>query len=218
MVVAVAANPRAPLNRAFDAAVRELDALGFAKVVSGLSVPISAGEALWRSGAAKGFSETSVETQRPEIHLEVFSANPIFEGWDTLDDVDDDLFTDVPGAVALVDADGDRVLSPEEVGTFYRTDPAATALRRTLVRFRSEWNLDIEATLARLDEIGFSTAGLSMTLLPYRWWPDAADVLPASSHVWHINPVEFLGAYQTILDPVCRAGSTGCSLENEAVR
>ncbi|MFO0637154.1 MAG: hypothetical protein U0168_30380 [Nannocystaceae bacterium] len=35
----------------------------------------------------------------------------------------------------------------------------------------------------------------------YKFWPAAADVLPKSSlHVFHYNPIEFLGRYAEILD------------------
>src|SRR5690606_8723050 len=69
-------------------------------------------------------------------------------------------------------------------------------------RFRSEWNLDLDQTLARLDELQFNTMGLAEGVEPYQWWDRARDVLPAVNHVWHYNPIEFFRVYQEILDSV----------------
>lgn len=186
---------------AFVEAVNELGPDGLAAVVSGLSVPIAAGEPIWPCGVSTDRSESGVETPRAEIHWELFSEALLFPEWDCLEDAGDDLVADVPSTLlSEIDRDRNTILSASEVARFYADEPEARELRRTPCRFLSEWGTDLDCTVARLDAMGFGTAGLKTELEPYQWWARAADVLPASPKVWHYNPIELLAVYQELLD------------------
>lgn len=192
---------REAIDPAFAAAVAVLDRYGLAEVVTGLDVRISGGEPLWKSGRAGSFNEAGAPDLRPEIHWEVFSEELLLPGWDVIDDKDDDLHADLPSTLMeRVDLVPDKIVTESEIFMFYQSD-ASRDLRRTACRFRSEWNLDLDRTIARLDELQFSTMGLWEALEPYQWWDRARDVLPADvTHVWHYNPIEFFRVYQEILD------------------
>ena len=190
-----------PVDLAFAAALAQLDRFGIAEVVSGLNVRVSGGKPLWKSGRAGSFNVHGHPEVRQEIHWEVFSEALLFPRWDTIDDKDDDLHADLPGTILeKIDLWQDKILSPLEIFAFYQRD-ACHDLRRTACRFRSEWGLDIDRTISRLEQLQFSTLGVREALEPYQWWGRAGDVLPQGmTHVWHYNPIEFFRVYQEILD------------------
>ncbi|WAS90905.1 peptidoglycan DD-metalloendopeptidase family protein [Nannocystis punicea] len=189
-----------PIDPAFAAAVAKLDKYGLAEVVSGLDVPISGGKPLWKSGRAASFNEAGGQELRQELHWEVFSEELLLPSWDVIDDKDDDLHADLPATILeRVDLVPDKIVTESEIFMFYQSD-ACHDLRRTACRFRSEWNLDLDRMIGRLDELQFSTMGLWEALEPYQWWDKARDVLPANvTHVWHYNPIEFFHVYQESL-------------------
>ncbi len=185
----------------FAARVAERAANGRATVVSGLSIPVRAGQPLWFGGRLTTTLD-GVSADDPGLHLEFFSEYPLTDG-DTLVDDTDDLVLDVPdaffNAVEIVPGFArDRRLEAGEIQAFYRDD-RSHFLRRTQCKFRSEWDLDIPGWLRWLDDGGFGTDGIADALEAHMMWSGAADVLPASSHVWHYNPIEFLGRYAEIL-------------------
>ncbi|MCY0989515.1 peptidoglycan DD-metalloendopeptidase family protein [Nannocystis sp. ILAH1] len=190
-----------PIDPAFAAALAKLDRYGLAEVVSGLDVRISGGKPLWKSGRAASFNEAGGQELRQELHWEVFSEELLLPSWDVVNDQDDDLHADLPATILeRVDLVPDKIVSESEIFMFYQSD-ACHDLRRTACRFRSEWNLDLDRTIGRLDELQFSTFGLWEALEPYQWWEKARDVLPANvTHVWHYNPIEFFRAYQESLE------------------
>ncbi|MBZ5709254.1 peptidoglycan DD-metalloendopeptidase family protein [Nannocystis pusilla] len=188
------------IDPAFAAAVAKLDRFGLAEVVSGLDIRVTGGEPLWKSGRAASFNEAGEDGFRQEIHWEVFSEELLLSGWDVIDDKDDDLHADLPATLMeRVDLVPDKIVTAPEIFMFYQSEDCRP-LRRTACRFRSEWNLDLDQTLARLDELQFNTMGLAEALEPYQWWDRARDVLPDVNHVWHYNPIEFFRVYQEILD------------------
>jgi len=190
-----------PIDPAFAAAVAKLDRYGLADVVTGLDVRISGGEPLWKSGRAASFNEAGEHELRQEIHWEVFSEDLLLPSWDVIDDKDDDLHADLPATLMeRLDIVPDKIVTESEIFMFYQSD-ACYDLRRTACRFRSEWNLDLDRTIARIDELQFNTMGMWEALEPYQWWEKARDVLPANvTHVWHYNPIEFFRVYQEILE------------------
>lgn len=191
----------AAIDPAFAAAVAKLDRFGLAEVVSGLDIPIAGGKPLWRSGRAGGFNEMGSPDLRQELHWEVFSEELLLPSWDVIDDGDDDLHADLPATLMeRIDLVPDTFVTAAEIFMFYE-GADCQGLRRTACRFRSEWNLDLDRTISRIDELQFSTMGLYEALEPYQWWGQASDVLPAGvTHVWHYNPIEFFRVYQELLD------------------
>ncbi|MBA3548961.1 MAG: peptidoglycan DD-metalloendopeptidase family protein [Nannocystis sp.] len=189
------------IDPALAAALAQLDRLGIAEVVSGLNIRISGGKPLWKSGRAGSFNRDGHPEIRQEIHWEVFSEALLFPSWDTIDDKDDDLHADLPATILeKIEIWQDKILSPLEIFAFYQRD-ACHDMRRTACRFRSEWGLDIDQTISRLEQLQFSTQGVREALEPYQWWGRAGDVLPQGmTHVWHYNPIEFFRVYQEILD------------------
>jgi murein DD-endopeptidase MepM/ murein hydrolase activator NlpD len=194
------AKKKPPIDPAFAAALAQLDRFGLAEVVSGLDIRVTGGEPLWKSGRAAGFNEAGEDDLRQEVHWEVFSEELLLSGWDVIDDADDDLHADLPATLMeRIDLVPDTIVTVPEISMFYQSEDSHP-LRRTACRFRSEWNLDLDQTLARLDELSFTTMGLQEALEPYQWWDRARDVLPDVNHVWHYNPIEFFRVYQDILD------------------
>ncbi len=188
---------------------------GMTRVLSELRIPISAGQPLWGPGEAGGFADDGGVDLARRIHWGMFSEHPIFvddhERWASVMDPNEDLTADAPRALMdlvadwptgtlLEDLPPDGIIDPAELASFY-SDSASDFLRRHQCHFRTEWGLDIDATIARLKAQGWAGAdGLRASLLPYQWWFEASDVLPAGTHVWHYNPIEFLGGCRTALD------------------
>ncbi len=179
------------------------DEHGRAEVVSGLAIPVRAGEPLWPGGQVTIAVDGTLET-KDQIHFEVFS-EPSVTNWPELVDSTQDLVVDdVPdalfAAVEIVPGFAkDRRLEAGELQAFY-ADERSHFLRRTQCRFRSEWAVDIPGWIARLDDLGVDTSGIREALEAHVMWDAAADVLPSSSHVWHYHPVEFLGRYAEIVE------------------
>lgn len=187
---------------------------GMTRVLSGLSVPVSAGEPLWGPGESGGFADDGGIHLARRVHWEMFSEHEVFvagqDGWASVVDLNEDLTADAPRALmdlvadwptgtVLEDLPPDGIIDPAELAAFYG-DAASDFLRRRQCQFRSEWGLDIEATVVRLKDQGWAGAdGLRGSLLPYQWWFDALDVLPSGTHVWHYNPIEFLGVLRDAL-------------------
>jgi hypothetical protein len=190
-----------PIDPALAAALARLDRFGIAEVVSGLSIRVAGGKPLWCSGRAGSFNAGGDPELRQEIHWEVFSEALLFPSWDLIDDKDDDLHADLPATILEeIDLLPDKILAPWEIFAFYQRE-ACHDLRRTACRFRSEWGLDIDRTLSRLEQLQFSTLGVREMLEPYQWWDRASDVLPAGTpHVWHYNPIELFRVYQQLLE------------------
>lgn len=183
---------------------------GTARVVTNLGARVSAGDTLWWSGRAAGFEGDFRTADKEQVHWEIFSEHPLVVGWGELEDDDDDLRVDLPrwmyGVVELhelpTDFVRDEKFTPAEIADFYSED-RSNFLRTTRCRFRSEWGLDIPKLVEQLRERGWNTSGLAEQIRPYVWWDqveDAVEHFPASPLVWHYNPIEFLGLYQTHLD------------------
>ena len=188
---------------------------GMSRVLSGLRVPVAAGDPLWSPGEAGGFADDGGVDVGRRVHWGMFSEHPIFvdghEDWASIVDPNEDLTVDAPRALIDLVADWpvgnplealppDGIIDPNELAAFYG-DAASDFLRRRQCQFRTEWGLDVGATVARLKDQGWAGSdGLGASLLPYQWWFDAVDVLPADTHVWHYNPIEFLGACHQALD------------------
>lgn len=180
-----------------------------------LNHEVDAGTPLWPSGDSVGFDEFEGPVPRDEIHWEMFSEELLFEDeWNRgIEDKNDDLTTDLPpDVIAEIEAaHGDIVtpavfvdghISQAELENFYRSEDGAR-FRRTPVKFRSEWGVDMKAMLAALERKHADPIPphLRALIAPYQWWFDAQDVVPKSPKVWHYNPLEFLSRYQDALTP-----------------
>lgn len=182
---------------------------GRAQVLTGLDVTIAAGAPLWASGLAEGFADAAsggaATRLMPQFHWELFSSDALVEPWPILEDGDDDLTLDVPAKIfdriefhELPGFAKDKILRPVEITEFYASQ-RSEFFRTMQCRFRSEWGLDIGATVARLHDAGFRTDGLADKLARYLWWDEAGSAVPADRHVWHYNPIEFLARYERVL-------------------
>lgn len=196
----------------FVARAGNLDADGAAEVISGLRIPVRAGEALWESDRARGFEESGSTSLQDQVHWEIFSEEKIFidgvDGWGSIDDPNEDLTTDAPQAlIDLIDKPTasfiptfskgpDGIVSLAELTAFYAT-PEAVFLRRRQCRFRAEWGLDLDATIDALVKTFPNIDSFRDDLVPYQWWDKAGLT---KTHVWHYNPIEFVGLYQRGLD------------------
>lgn len=179
---------------------------GMTRVISGLSIPVGGNEVLWLAGQAPvAQGEGSMESL---VHWEIFSESQVVGAWEgaALRDTNDDLTLDVPErifeAVELTELPGferNSMLTPLELAGFYASE-RSMFLRRTPCLFRSEWGMDLATAIPRIGKMAIATAGLGKLLTPMMWWDHAADVLPPSPVVWHYNPIEFIGLYQSHLD------------------
>lgn len=203
---------------------------GAGTVITRPGVTVGAGQPLWASGLAAVRGPTGEAELQEQVHWELFSEHPMVEPWEQLEDLDDDLTFDAPTKVFdRIEFDGppgfarDRMLLPEEVRDFYASG-RAEFFRRSQCRFRSEWGLDVAATVARLDAQHFTTDGFAEQIAPYLWWDaakaGAGDAMPASKHVWHYNPIEFLWRYEQVLasmrpgeDPTPKTPTAPASVE-----
>lgn len=193
---------------------------GMASVLTDLAIPVRAGDPLWASGRARGFTGDGTTTALfDQVHWELFSEHLLTPEWDPpLEDLTDDLTLDVPRHVIerledggpTVDEDGQ--LEPHEVREIYRTG-RARFLRRTPCRFVDQWALDLDAAIARLDGLAYVTAGLREQLAPFMWWSQAASVLPPTRFVWHYDPLEFLADYAEHLAELSPDPATHPTLE-----
>ncbi len=188
---------------------------GMARVVDELRVPIVAGDPLWSAGEAGGFTDDGSPDVSRRVHWAMFSEHPIFvdghDGWASIVDGNEDLTADAPRTLidlvadwpvgnTLDDLPPDGIIDPRELAAFY-ADSASNFLRRRQCHFRTEWGLDVEATVRSLEAQGWAGAdSLKISLLPYQWWFDAAAVLPAGTHVWHYNPIEFLATLRAAIE------------------
>jgi peptidoglycan hydrolase-like protein with peptidoglycan-binding domain len=226
---ALFSDAKPPVDPVFAARAAALDGKA-AKVITMPGVTIDAGQPLWASGLAAMRGPTGLVELHEQVHWELFSEHPMVEPWEQLEDLDDDLTFDAPAKVFdRIEYDGppgfarDRMLLPEEVREFFASGKAEF-FRRAQCRFRSEWGLDVAATVARLRTQGFTTDGYAEQIAPYVWWDaakaGAGDAMPAGKHVWHYNPIEFLWRYEQVLasmrpgdDPTPKAPTMPSSLE-----
>jgi hypothetical protein len=168
------------------------------KVVSDLRVAIEAGEVLWTTGLGGADND---EGHAPLIHWEIFSAEPLMQTWEQLEDTGDDLSVDVTSPLVseieqVTDVDDDeKVLSKNEVATYFSTG-LGLHLRSYQCRFKHEAAFTPDAVEAAMSKLGDPfPEGSRAQVEPYLWWNQAAAVLPSSAVVWHYNPVAFVAEY-----------------------
>ncbi|MEX1368400.1 MAG: carboxypeptidase-like regulatory domain-containing protein, partial [Nannocystaceae bacterium] len=199
--------PKVLVDPVFIERTTERDEHGVAKVITGLDVKVSSGEALWRSGQALGYaSDGDSLVTLDQIHWEIFSEHLLVTDWEApIDDPDDDIVADVPKRLverieeASPELERDGLLLVSEIRELYASG-RGEPLRRTPCRFISHWALDPDTSAAVLGEMGYDTEGLAERLRPLMWWDQAIDVLPKDRHVWHYNPIELLGQYAGYLE------------------
>jgi hypothetical protein len=185
---------------------------GVANVLSGLNIAVEGQDALWEVGELRGLDPSGGTSMQSGFHWEIFSEDMIVREWEEagfvpIVDDDDDLVMDATDLIDLIEKENftsifqrDRILTQAELLEFYMSG-RAEFLRRTQCKFISEWGVDVEATIDKLqrmsDErgLGWDLGAFEAKLRPYLWWDQAADVLPSSRQVWHYNPIEFLGRY-----------------------
>lgn len=243
---------------------------GVARVLTGLDIPINAGEVVWTAGVGIGFAEVDGDAEacgiavrgadasatQPSIHWEIFTEEALIGEWQQVDDDrDDDLAVDVPSLINTAQGDADAAAEPfdeayddpahapaEDGGTAAEADEDSTLteddvlsvaeiraffasersrfLRRTQVRFHSEWALNLSNTVDALRELGWNTRCLESSLAPYMWWSEADDAVPASKLVWHYNPIAFMERYWQLLprraEPAATSSTSSTSSEAEA--
>lgn len=157
--------------------------------------PISAGDTLWTSG------EYGPPGARQDmIHWEIFSEENLLPFFTEVKDGDEDFNIDSPEIVGILQKEtkyfeNDNQLTADEVKEFYSKHPKAKVLRQYACQFTSEWGINLDAVIPKMEEKQQnSTVGLKERLQPYMWWKDASSAVPSSPKVWHYNPVAFMEA------------------------
>lgn len=156
---------------------------------------VSAGETLWTSGeyGAPG-------ARKDMIHWEIFSEENLLPFFKEVKDEDGDFNIDSPEIVQMLQKEtkyfeNDNQLSAEEVKEFYATHPKAKVLRQYACYFTSEWGINLDAVIPKMEEKQQnSTVGLKERLQPYMWWNDASGAVPSSPKCWHYSPIAFMEA------------------------
>lgn len=192
-------------------------ASGKAKEVVLLDEPIEAGMRIGRVGRA-GPGELS----KSQIHVEMFSASPLFEGmpgasvWTVVDGTASGRFCDAKQINAIIDANKDGMLSKQELASFFSSGSSAQ-LRYLVPLHVSEWTAEPSWSEAlrvpkdfrkwkpsEIDEL------VADQIAPGLWW-DARVAshchLPADGIVYHYHPVTLLAWFnQQLLDAAATAG------------
>ena len=207
----------APVDSAFIEALTEDDG-GTTRVVAPVGVRVKSGEPLWPAGLPGAFTTGKVSQG---IHWEIFSEHKLVNdeqvaGWDSLPpDNDDDLTLDAPALLlaarkhgSLSDLIDYPIVSPRAIHGFYQSEDAIP-LRRTQAFFRSEWDMNLQTAtdriLQRLPHL--DAAALKEQFAPFQWWGKVPpELLPPRSHVWHCNPIEFVGLYAEYLEALKTTG------------
>ena len=177
-----------------------------------LDLPVSGGQRLGYVGL--GGSE---DHRDRFLHWEIFSEEnlyaPLLEpaggdgeagpAWYAVEDPDENYNVDHETIFALFKDNQeffgrDSVLTHSELKDFYTQNDNRQALRRYACRFVSEWGIpDLDHALKQMRRLGFGIRTRKERMAPYLWWEDAKAAgvsLPASPHVWHYNPIQFMEA------------------------
>ncbi len=184
-------------------------------VVNDLSIPIKAGELLWKSGKAKSVNNKGKPYLVNLLHWEVFSEHKLFETsdrsgiWRYVKDPDDNFLVDWNDLVDLEDSGDSEYLkdifsdelsnniSRRELRDFYtdNIDGKAAQLRTYGCHFISEWGVtNAELLIENIKKRGFTPPTID-DVAPYLWWEDAVngdEGIPSDAHVWHYNPVSVI--------------------------
>jgi hypothetical protein len=188
------------LDSKFAEALEKRSPGDLASVISHLGVQVPAGEPLWQLSAIpvapSDGSAVPEAFAKPFIHWELFSRDPMVKSWEILEDDGDSVISEdeLPIVTLIEEREGIGkydFLDAKKIRAFFKSD-RSSFLRRTQVRFRSEWDVDVDKTVGIIRQKGYSVEGLKEQLLPYLWWAEAKEVLPKSSSVWHYHPIGFL--------------------------
>ena len=163
--------------------------------------PIEAGSVIGHMGSAG-----PPDLRRPQLHLEFFSEEPLFEKvegqqWEWVDGTGSGRFCSDERITKMIDTDGDKRLSKTELSTFYRSG-GGQQFHRMMTFHVSEWTYEpdwhesLRATAdyrtikpKELDEM------IDEQIIPGLWWDDEVAThagLPSSGEVVHYHPVTFL--------------------------
>jgi N-acetylmuramoyl-L-alanine amidase len=166
-----------------------------------LDEPIEAAQLIGHVGSAG-----PEQLRRGQLHLEVFSLEPLFtkvaaSPWELVDGTSGGRFCDADEVLKLIDTDSDGKLSTKELSAFYRGGRGAQF--RTIMTYNvSEWTTEPDWHDALRSTADYRTikakeldAMVDEQIVPGLWWTDDLAMhagLPSGGEVVHYHPVKFL--------------------------
>jgi hypothetical protein len=175
-----------------------------------LDEPIEAGSLIGHMGSAG-----PGDLRRPQLHLEFFSAESMFDRikntpWVLIDGTSGGRFCESEEIVKLIDKDADHKLSKQELSQFYKTG-GGQQFRLLMTYHVSEWTFepDWHDALRSTDDYSDMKAKeldlmIDEQIVPGLWWNDDVAVhagLPTGGEVVHYHPIKFVHWFnETLLD------------------
>jgi N-acetylmuramoyl-L-alanine amidase len=175
-----------------------------AKPSADLSDKFSQGDAVYQIGktvnagdiryVGKGIHfENGAKAAADIIHWEIFSSELIGQGWEKVEDADDNYTCNSETLIKLVDKDRDNELEPDEIIDFFADEQKAATMRGYACKFKSDWSIDWKNFSEQLKKQNILAYPDKLSL--YNFWPDACKCdtrLQTEGKVWHYNPIAFL--------------------------
>lgn len=170
-------------------------------------IPIESGQMIGHMGSAGPDN-----LRKPQLHLEFFSTDPLFEkfpnDWQLVDGTSGGRFCDADEITKLIDSDHDGKLSRQELSTFYRGG-GGQQFRSLMTYHVSEWTFEPDwhdALRSTADYRSVKAAELDKMIdeqiVPGLWWNDDVAAhcgLPSGGEVVHYHPVKFIDFYNNKL-------------------
>jgi hypothetical protein len=161
--------------------------------------------------------------RRPQLHLEFFSIEPLFDKvagstWELVDGTSGGRFCDADTITKLIDKDADGKLTKQELSSFYRGG-GGQQFRQLMTYHVSEWTFEPDwkdALRSTADFRSMKPAELDRMIdeqiVPGLWWNDdvaAHAGLPSGGEVVHYHPVKFVHWFnEKLLDAAAAAPTT----------
>ena len=172
-----------------------------AVVVPDPPITVNAGDMLWTVGEY-GSDRWFWSYRAPMIHWEIFSEENLMPKWATSVDDVDDYNVDCEEILKLIDQkwpDAEEEVTHEQIKSFYsKQDDDVKGLRRRACRFVSEWGIDLDKAVPKMNlRWHTSEEEAKERLSPYLWWSEvvaAGAPLREPERIWHYNPVAFMEA------------------------
>jgi N-acetyl-anhydromuramyl-L-alanine amidase AmpD len=203
-------------------------------VVQLIEEPVQAGTMIGHVGQAGPSS-----ARDPQIHLAIFSRDPIVSDlevmglpqpgkWTVVDGTTGGRFCDTEKILAMLDANNDDTIEDQEISDFFRGNSQRGSLHYYAVLFQSEWHGDPETWKTALSTAReFADVSerdleryIDDQIAPTLWW--TKDVarharLPTDGVVFHFHPITFVKfVNEKLLETSAEGGGLGSFDESEA--